>query len=88
MFSFSKRYLIKDIIAEGYERWAYNCNDSINISLWVHFLQHQEYVDSTEESKIIKKGNSVEGKLSIDLVTKLNINSQSVISYGTRKYIK
>lgn len=71
------RYLVKEIISEGYERWS-NLEDVSNQeNIWVHFLQYDEYIDNGCKSKIIEIGDCIEGKLAIDLVSKYNINIEA-----------
>jgi len=64
-----KRYIINDVITDGYERFAV-IHDSVgDIELNVHFLEYDEFLENNEESSRKKKGDEIEGELSIELVS-------------------
>ncbi len=66
------------LITDGYERTAqFAALD--NKTIWCHFLQHDEYLNSGEESQKLRTGARVHGQLSIQWVTdckKANDESQ------------
>jgi len=64
-----KRYKINAIYSEGYERFAIIEEIEQEVKLNVHFLEYDEYLENGEESKKKKKGDILEGDISIELVT-------------------
>lgn len=57
-----KRYIINDVITDGYERFAV-IHDSVgDIELNVHFLEYDEFLENNEESSRKKKGDEIEGE--------------------------
>ena len=64
-----EKFIIDDIFADGYERFAIVEGIEHNIKLNVHFLEYDEYLENSEESRKKKKGDILEGCISIGLVT-------------------
>lgn len=64
-----KKYKINTIYSEGYERFAIIEGIEQEVKLTVHFLEYDEYLENGEESKKKKKGDIMEGDISIELVT-------------------
>ena len=71
------KYTINTIVCDGHERFA-NVTDENGIDLNVHFLEYSEYVDNGV-SQIKKKGDRIEGILSVDLVTKSKICNDDIM---------
>ena len=63
------KYIIKEIYADGYERFAVLEGTDIGKNLIVHFLEFDEYLENGRESEKKKVGDIIEGDMSIDLVT-------------------
>ncbi|GIP30228.1 hypothetical protein J23TS9_53580 [Paenibacillus sp. J23TS9] len=59
---------IEKIIADGYERLIYIHVKNIQKKLWVHLIQHEEYLEGGEQSKFLNIGQSVTMDIGIDLV--------------------
>lgn len=64
-----KKYTINDIYADGYERFAMIEEIGKDVKINVHFLEYDEYLEKSEESQKKKKGDILEGDISIELVT-------------------
>lgn len=64
-----KKYVINEIYSDGYERFAIIEEIGKNEKINVHFLEYDEYLENSEQSQKKKKGNVVEGNISIELVT-------------------
>lgn len=64
-----KRYIINEIQSDGYERFAIIEKIGQNIKINVHFFEYDEYLENGEQSRKKKKGDVLEGNLSIELVT-------------------
>ena len=64
-----KKYIINEIYSDGYERFAMIEEIGKDIKINVHFLEYDEYLENNEESQKKKKGNILEGDISIELVT-------------------
>ena len=64
-----KKYIINEIYSDGYERFAVVEEIEKNVKLYVHFLEYDEYLENGEESRKKKKGDILEGDISIELVT-------------------
>lgn len=62
-------YVINEIYSDGYERFAMIEDVRTNIKVNVHFLEYDEYLQSGEKSQKKKKGDTLEGAISIQLVT-------------------
>ena len=62
-------YFIKKISADGYERIA-EIETPNGVKLTGHFLEHTEYLNKDEMSKIRKQGDVLKCSLSIGLITK------------------
>ena len=63
------KYLINEIIADGYERFAVVQNNKGDEQLCVHFWEYEEFIE--KQSGTMKKnlGDVLNGKLSIQLVS-------------------
>jgi len=64
-----KKYVINEIYSDGYERFAVIEEIGRNVKINVHFLEYDEYLENSEESQKKKKGDILEGDISIELVT-------------------
>ena len=64
-----KRYIINEIQSDGYERFAIIEEIGQSIKINVHFFEYDEYLENGEQSRKKKKGDVLEGSLSIELVT-------------------
>ena len=64
-----KKYIINEILSDGYERFAVIKEIEKNAKINVHFLEYDEYLENGEESRKKKKGDILEGDISIELVT-------------------
>ena len=62
------KYVISSISCDGYERYA-NIKSSNGMNLTVHFFEYDEYIDNNKISVKKKKGDSIAGMLSIDMVS-------------------
>ena len=62
-------YVISEIYSDGYERFAMIEDVKKNIKVNVHFLEYDEYLESGEKSQKKKKGDTLDGDISIQLVT-------------------
>ena len=62
-------YNINEIYSDGYERFAITENAKKDIKINVHFLEYDEYLESGEKSQKKKKGDTLDGDISIQLVT-------------------
>lgn len=65
----ARRYIIDEIRTEGYERFATIRELEQGVKLNVNFLEYEEYLENGEESGIKKRGDILEGNISIELVT-------------------
>ena len=65
----AQKYLIKEICADGYERFAAIEGMEHDVRLNVHFYQYDEYIENGEEPRKKKKDDILIGDLSIELVT-------------------
>ncbi len=64
-----KKYIINEIYSDGYERFAMIEEVGKDVKINVHFLEYDEYLENSEESQKKKKGDILEGDISIELVT-------------------
>ena len=64
-----KKYIINEIYSDGYERFAMIEEIGKDVKINVHFLEYDEYLENSEESQKKKKGDILEGDISIELVT-------------------
>lgn len=64
-----KKYVINEIYSDGYERFAIIEKTEKVVKINVHFLEYDEYLENSEESTKKKKGDILEGDISIELVT-------------------
>ena len=62
-------YVINEVYLDGYERFAMIEDVRTNIKVNVHFFEYDEYLESGEKSQKKKKGDTLEGAISIQLVT-------------------
>ena len=62
-------YNINEIYSDGYERFAIIENAKKDIKINVHFLEYGEYLERGEKSQKKKKGDRLDGDISIQLVT-------------------
>lgn len=62
-----KKYVIKEMTVNGYERFAVIQGSGEDKELCVHFLEYGEFLENSKESSI-KKGDILEGEVSIELV--------------------
>ena len=70
-------YVINEIYSDGYERFAIIEDVKKNIKINVHFLEYDEYLESGEKSQKKKKGDILDGDISIQLITfsrKVDVN--------------
>ena len=58
-----------ELFFDGYERFAVIEGMEQDVKLNVHFLEYDEFLDKSEESSKKKKGDVLEGVLSIELVS-------------------
>ena len=64
-----KKYRIKEIYSDGYERFATMEEVGKDVTIHVHFLEYDEYLQNDEKSLKKKIGDTLEGNVSIGLVT-------------------
>lgn len=64
-----KKYVINEISTDGYERFAVIQKRGQDVELNVHFIEYDEFLESNEKSTKKKKGDILEGDLSIELVS-------------------
>ena len=64
-----KKYIINEIYSDGYERFAMIEEIGKDVKINVHFLEYDEYLENSDESQKKKKGDILEGDISIELVT-------------------
>ena len=64
-----KKYMINEIHSDGYERFATIEEIGQGVKINVHFLEYDEYLENSEESRKKKKGDILEGDISIEQVT-------------------
>lgn len=64
-----RKYVINEISTDGYERFAVIQVNGQDVKLNVHFLEYDEFLENSEESSKKKKGDILEGDLSIELVS-------------------
>ena len=62
-------YVINEVYLDGYERFAMIEDVRTNIKVNVHFFEYDEYLESGEKSQKKKKGDTLDGDISIQLVT-------------------
>ena len=63
------KYLINEIIVDGYERFAVVQNNKREEQLCVHFLEYDEFIEHQRGTMKKKVGDVLDGKLSIQLVS-------------------
>lgn len=64
-----KKYVINEIYTDGYERFAVIQESGKDVNLNVHFIEYVEFIENRAESSKKKKGDILEGDLSIELVS-------------------
>lgn len=64
-----KKYVINEIYSDGYERFAMIEEVGKDVKINVHFLEYDEYLENSEGPQKKKKGDILEGEISIELVT-------------------
>ena len=62
-------YVINEIYSDGYERFAIREDIGKHIKINVHFLEYDEYLESSENSQKRTNGDILDGDLSIQLIT-------------------
>ena len=62
-------YVINEIYSDGYERFAIIEDIGKHIKINVHFLEYDEYLESSENSQKRTNGDILDGDLSIQLIT-------------------
>lgn len=62
-------YVINEIYSDGYERFAIIEDIGKHIKKNVHFLEYDEYLESSENSQKRTNGDILDGDLSIQLIT-------------------
>lgn len=62
-------YVINEIYSDGYERFAIIEDIGKHIKINVHFLEYDEYLESSEHSQKRTNGDILDGDLSIQLIT-------------------
>ena len=62
-------YVINEIYSDGYERFAIIEDIGKHIIINVHFLEYDEYLESSENSQKRTNGDILDGDLSIQLIT-------------------
>lgn len=68
-----KKYIGKELIADGYERWIRLTSNELNTSVWAHYIAE----DYLEPNHSLISDQYIEGEIYIDLV----VNDEEV--YGT-----
>ena len=63
------RYVIGEVNVDGYERYAAVKGVEDGKKLIVHFLEYDEYIESSVESKKRRIGDILEGEIAIGLVS-------------------
>lgn len=76
-----KKYVINEISTDGYERFAVIQRSGQDVELNVHFLEYDEFLENNEESSKKRKGDILEGDLSIELVSS-NRRVEEALSFG------
>lgn len=69
---------IEKIISDGYERLIYLDVCSRQQKLWVHLIQHEEYLEAGEQSEFLSEGQNVSLEVGIELV-----NDYSVVNISS-----
>ena len=62
-------YVINEIYSDGYGRFAIIEDIGKHIKINVHFLEYDEYLESSENSQKRTNGDILDGDLSIQLIT-------------------
>ena len=62
-------YIINEICSDGYERFATIKDVRKDITINVHFLEYDEYLASDEKSQKRRTGDTLDGDISIQLIT-------------------
>ncbi|KOP64842.1 hypothetical protein AMS62_05960 [Bacillus sp. FJAT-18019] len=69
---------IERILSDGYERLIYLDFYTKQKKIWVHLIQHEEYLEEGEQSKFLSVGQSVSLEIGINLV-----NNYSVVNISS-----
>ena len=64
-----RKYVINEIVTDGYERFAVIQLGGQDVKLNVHFLECDEFLEKCEVSSKKKKGDILVGDLSVELVS-------------------
>lgn len=75
-------YEIKGIYGDGYERWAEIKLEYDRESIYVHFIEYDEYLENTDVPIKREKGDILKGTIKIGLVTEykvLNSNASGFV---------
>ena len=81
-----KKYIINEIFSDGYERIAIIKEVGKDVKINVHFLEYDEYLENGEESQKKKKGDILEGDISIELVTfSQKVDEELIYHQGIQK---
>ncbi|GIP34519.1 hypothetical protein [Paenibacillus sp. J2TS4] len=68
---------IEQLWADGYERRAKILLESRNLSVWCHFLQHDEYLEAGEPSTRLSVGDRLQVEINIQMVTECTLLEQA-----------
>jgi len=71
-----KKFLVEEIISDGYERHVHLQDMSGKLNVWASFIECEEYLEEGVQSSIIVPGNCVSGEISIVLVTNYDKNME------------
>ena len=75
-----KSFKIKELYGDGYERWS-KVEGSVSKELiCVHFIEYDEYLENSSDSKKRRKDDIINGKLKIELVTQYKFENSD--KYG------
>lgn len=74
-------YEIKEIYGDGYERWAEIKLEGAKESLYVHFIEYDEYLENTDIPIKKKKGDILKCTIKIGLVTEYKVLSSGASGF-------
>jgi hypothetical protein len=60
--------IIEKINVNGYERFIYLNAININRNIWCNLIEHEEYLEGNEISKVLKVGQKIDIEIGIDMV--------------------
>lgn len=66
---------IERIIIDGYERLVYVDCSARHQKLWLHFIQHEEYLEAGEMSEFLSVGQNVTFDIGIELVNDYSVHN-------------